>query len=104
PNKEYVKTDASVPFRRVFSMRTFWITLAVGVAVNMSWHFYRVWLPRHLVVDLKFSDRELQYLLIAFYLTADIGSIVSGWIARKLVTERRSVERARKIVVVSAGL
>jgi ACS family hexuronate transporter-like MFS transporter len=104
PNKEDVTTTAAVPFRSVLSMRTFWITLAVGTAVNMSWHFYRVWLPRHLVVDLEFSDRELQYLLIAFYLTADIGSIVSGWIARKLVTERRSVERARKIVVVSAGL
>src|SRR4051812_31486080 len=56
----------AVPFARVFLLRTFWITCAVGVTVNMSWHFYRVWLPRHLVVDLRFTDQQLQYLLIAF--------------------------------------
>lgn len=93
-----------VPFRDVFSMRTFWITLAIGVAVNVCWHFYRVWLPRHLVVDLKFTDRELQYLLIAFYVTADVGSIAIGLLARRLVTPQRSIERARKIVVVFAAL
>ncbi len=97
-------TTAPVPFLDVFSMRTFWITLAVGTAVNMSWHFYRVWLPRHLVVDLQFSDHQLQYLLIAFYLTADVGSIGIGFLTRKLVTAKRSVERARKIVVLGAAL
>jgi len=97
-------TAAAVPFRAIFLMRTFWITLAIGTAVNMSWHFYRVWLPRHLVVDLKFTDQQLQYMLIAFYLTADVGSIAIGFIARKLVTPNRPIERARKIVVMLAAL
>ncbi len=92
-----------VPFRAVFSMRAFWITMAVGVAVNMSWHFYRVWLPRHLVVDLKFDDRQLQYLLIGFYLAADIGSIAIGFLVKKLARHGRSVERARKIVLMFAA-
>ncbi len=92
-----------IPFRQIFTLRTFWITLAVGTAVNMSWHFYRVWLPRHLVVDLKFTDQQLQYLLIAFYLTADLGSIAIGLLARRLVTPERSIERARKIVVLVAA-
>lgn len=95
---------ASIPFTSVFLMRKFWITAAIGVAVNMSWHFYRVWLPRHLVVDLKFTDRELQYLLIAYYLTSDAGSVGIGLLARKLVGPGRSVERARKIVLVVASL
>ena len=93
-----------VPFRAVFSMRTFWITMAMGVAANLAWAFYRVWLPRHLVVDLKFSDKQLQFLLIAFYLTADLGSIAIGFISRKLVGPGRSVERARKLVAVFSGL
>ncbi len=95
---------APVPFSQVFFMRTFWIALAVGTAVNMSWHFYRVWLPRHLVVDFRFTDQELQYLLIAFYLTADVGSIAIGFMVRKLVSPSRSVERARKIVLLFAAL
>ncbi|MEY2881776.1 MAG: hypothetical protein RLZZ15_4156 [Verrucomicrobiota bacterium] len=101
-----VAADAppAIPFAAVFSSRLFWITCAVGVAVNMSWHFYRVWLPRHLLVDLHFTDRQLQYLLIAFFLTADIGSIGIGFLAGRLA-RRFSVERSRKIVLfIGAGL
>jgi len=93
-----------VPFLSVFRLRTFWITMAVGIAVNLAWHLYRVWLPRHLVVDLKFSDNQLQYLLMAYYLVADLGSVVFGFFAKKAITPMRPVERARKLVVVSAAL
>lgn len=102
--EEPTAIERATPFRQVFRMRTFWITFAVGVAVNLSWHFYRVWLPRHFVVDLRFSDRELQYLLIAFYFTADIGGILLGFFARSLARGGRSVERSRKIVVMVAAV
>jgi ACS family hexuronate transporter-like MFS transporter len=96
-------TGPGVPFRQVFLLRSFWITLAVGVAVNISWHFYRVWLPRHLVVDLKFDDQQLQYLLIGFYLAADAGSIGLGFLVRRLARHGRSVARARKLVLLFAA-
>jgi ACS family hexuronate transporter-like MFS transporter len=95
---------ASVPFWAVFGMRRFWITAGVGFSANFTWHLYRVWLPRHLVVDLKFDDHQLQWLLIAFYLTADLGSIVIGYVSRRLVGPGRSVDRARKIIVVVSAL
>jgi ACS family hexuronate transporter-like MFS transporter len=95
---------AGVPFYAVFRLRTFWITMAVGIAVNMAWHLYRVWLPRTLIEDLKFSDEQLQYLLMAYFLTADLGSILFGYIARKVVGPGRPVERARKLVVLLAAL
>jgi ACS family hexuronate transporter-like MFS transporter len=94
----------SVPFFRVFTLRTFWITMAVGIAVNLAWHLYRVWLPRHLVVDLKFTVREQQFLLMAYYLIADLGSIAFGYITKKAITARRPVERARKLVVMIAAV
>ncbi len=97
-------TVVPMPFRSVFLLRTFWIALALCTAVNISWHFYRVWLPRHLVVDLKFTDQQLQYLLIAFFLAADVGSILIGYLARKLVTPYRSIERARKFILIVASL
>jgi ACS family hexuronate transporter-like MFS transporter len=95
---------APVPFFSVFSMRTFWITMAVGIAVNLAWHLYRVWLPRHLVVDLKFTDNQLQYLLMAYYLVADLGSVVFGYFAKKAVTPDRPVEKARKLIIIVASL
>jgi ACS family hexuronate transporter-like MFS transporter len=90
-------------FRQIFFLRTFWLSVSMGIAANLSWHFYRVWLPRHLVVDLGFTDRQLQYLLIAFYLTADAGSILIGLLARRMTGPGRSVERARKIVLLGAA-
>ncbi|HVU51184.1 MAG TPA: MFS transporter [Polyangia bacterium] len=94
-----------VPFWAVLRMRRFWITMGVGFSANFTWHLYRVWLPRHLVVDLRFDDRQLQWLLIAFYRTAALGSVVIGYLSRRLVGPGRSVDRARKIVVVvSAAL
>jgi ACS family hexuronate transporter-like MFS transporter len=93
-----------VPFYKVFGMRRFWITAAVGFTANFTFHLYRVWLPRHLVVDHKFTDRQLQGLLIAYYMTADLGSVVIGFVSRRLVRPGRSVERARKIVVVLSAL
>ncbi len=99
-----VATAAPVPFFSVFRLRTFWITMAVGIAVNLAWHLYRVWLPRHLVVDLKFTDYQLQYLLMGYYLAADLGSILFGWITKKVISSGKPVERARKMVVVIAAL
>jgi ACS family hexuronate transporter-like MFS transporter len=97
--------EATRPFVEVFLHRRFWITFAVGVAVNMAWHFYRVWLPRHLEVDLHFKPKpDVQVLLMAFYLVSDVGSIAIGLLARRLVRPGRSVERTRKIVVVLAAL
>jgi ACS family hexuronate transporter-like MFS transporter len=93
-----------VPFFAVFRMRRFWITAAVGFTANFTFHLYRVWLPRHLVVDLKFTDRQLQGLLIAFYMTADLGSVVIGLVSRRLVRPGRSVDRVRKIVVVLSAM
>jgi MFS family permease len=97
-------TVVHAPFTDVFRLRTFWITMAVGIAVNLAWHLYRVWLPRHFVVDLKFDDAQLQYLLMGYFLTADLGSIVFGFFTKKLVTPARPVERARKVVVLTAAL
>jgi len=93
-----------VPFSSVFKLRTFWITMAVGIAVNMAWHLYRVWLPRHLDVDLKFNGQQVQYLLMAYYLVADLGSIAFGYLAKKVIGPSRPVERARKIVVLLAAV
>jgi MFS family permease len=104
PPEDHPSSAPPVPFIQVFSLRTFWITMAVGIAVNMAWHLYRVWLPRHLIKDLKFDDKDLQYLQIAYFLTADLGSIFFGYVAKKVTTAGRPVERARKLVVLLAAL
>ena len=76
-------------FLRVLERRQFWITLAVGVTVNICWHFYRVWLPRFLDVDLKLSNHDIQLTLMAFYLAADVGSLSAGYLTAPPHLRRR---------------
>jgi ACS family hexuronate transporter-like MFS transporter len=96
--------EPPVPFLQIFGMRQFWITLAVGIAVNICWHFYRIWLTLFLNVDLKFSQREIQWLLIGFFIAADLGSMASGYMTRRLVYAGYSVERSRKLVMLGSSL
>jgi ACS family hexuronate transporter-like MFS transporter len=103
PKDEIVQP--SIPFLEVFGLRKFWITFAIGLTVNIAWHFYRVWLPRHLEVDLGYDPKKnLQFLLMAFFTCSDLGSIATGFIARRLARTSSSVERSRKIVLMLAAL
>jgi MFS transporter, ACS family, hexuronate transporter len=87
----------------LFRLRQFWIALGVGIAVNICWHFYRVWLPRFLDVDLKLSGNQILLVLSGFFLAADVGSIGAGYLTRRLASAGWSVERARKIVLLIAA-
>jgi ACS family hexuronate transporter-like MFS transporter len=90
-------------FAQVLLSRAFWVTMAVGIAVNICWHFYRVWLPRFLDVDLHLSQRQVQLVLAGFFVAADLGSLGSGYLTRRLVDAGSSVEWSRKIVLLAAA-
>ncbi|HXX94716.1 MAG TPA: MFS transporter [Planctomycetota bacterium] len=99
------RVQPSIPFWRVLGLRRFWITFAIGMAVNVAWHFYRVWLPRHLDVDLHFDPHtRMQDVLMVFYTLADLGSIATGFAARRFARISPSIERSRKVVLLGAAL
>ncbi len=91
------------PMWGMFQQPTFWITLGVGIAVNLGWHFYRTWMPRYFEVDLKLSQREIQWSLAGFFLAADLGSMAAGYATRRLTRSGFTVERSRKIVLLAAA-
>lgn len=95
--------NGPVTFAQVLRLRTFWIALAVSLAVNFCWHFYRTWLPRFLDVDLKMSSSQIQWVLAGFFVAADLGSLSSGYLARRLTYHGLSVERSRKLVMLGAA-
>jgi ACS family hexuronate transporter-like MFS transporter len=101
-NKEAAKNE--LPFFRIFTMRIFWIALGVGLAVNIVWHMYRVWLPRLLDVEFKFTHVQIQYALATFFVIADLGGMFTGWITRKIIHNGMETERARRMVLLVTGL
>lgn len=92
------------PFVHIFATRRFWIAMVVAITVNVCWHFYRVWLPRFLNVDLKFSQQDIQWILMGFFLAADLGAMVGGYATRRLTYAGFSVPRSRSIVLFASAL
>jgi ACS family hexuronate transporter-like MFS transporter len=111
-------------FWRLFSYRTLWITLAVGVTVNIFWHFCRVWLPRYLEKDLGLgflgageaaavplpwgtwvlTPADVGLLIQSgFYVAADVGSLLAGYATRRIIQAGWPVERARKLVALGTS-
>ena len=88
-----------VPFLRVMAMKRFWIVFLYGAAINLTWHFYRLWFSPMFTDERHATSADVQWYLMSFYIAADIGSMVSGWITRKLTTAHRSVVQARRMVM-----
>lgn len=101
PNSRAV---ASSRFVDVFAMKLFWICLITGVCVNLCWHFYNQWFPRYLTEEIQLSGRKEQWILAGFYVCADLGSMASGWMTRKLARSGYTVETARKRVMFGLGV
>jgi ACS family hexuronate transporter-like MFS transporter len=91
--------EPAPPFVHVFLLRRFWLALAASISVNLFWHFFNIWLPRLLERDQGLSPHDLQYVLVGFYLSADLGSMGAGYLTRRLTHAGLSVERSRKVMM-----
>ncbi len=89
---------------RVLAGPLFWICLVSATGVNVCWHFYTIWFPRYLDVDLRVDGRTVQYILAGFFVAADAGSLTAGWLARRLARGGWPVERARQVVMTALAL
>lgn len=88
----------------LFVNRKVWVAIFVGLCVNVFWHFFRTWLPRIYDKDLHITGRNLQLLLALFYICADVGGMLAGYITRRLANTGRPVYRARQLVMFGTGI
>jgi ACS family hexuronate transporter-like MFS transporter len=96
---------AATPFRAVFRDRRFWLTVAVVLAVNTSWHTFRVWMPLFLQKRRGYTEIEFQYFSIAYYVAADIGTWAVGLAVLGMTKRGRPLHQARMIgFAASVGL
>jgi ACS family hexuronate transporter-like MFS transporter len=66
-------------FTQVFRDRRFWGLLIAVVALNVTWHGYRTWLPLYLVEQRKYTEAEMSRFTTLYYLIADVGSWTVGF-------------------------
>lgn len=99
--------DPNAPAARyadVFRDPRFWALLGMVIAVNITWHTYRTWLPKYLQEARGYTEADMTGLTTVYYLLADVGSWTVGLLT--LVLMRRYAiagHNARLIAYLGCG-
>lgn len=88
----------------LFANRRFWILVVLVVAINLTWHFFRVWLPLYLEEYRGYDRADVQWFSMAYYLATDAGSLSAGFAALWLVRRGLSVHQSRVVVFAACSV
>ena len=91
-------------YATLLSRRETWALLLGKFLTDPVWWFYLYWLPGFLYQTYGLNLTELGLPLIAIYLSADVGSVGGGWLSSGLLARGWSVNRARKVAMLTCAL
>lgn len=95
--------EVSTTSRGAF-VRRFLVLAAIVVAINLCWHFYRVWLPKMLREQYDYSRGAVNYFTSAFYVATDVGCLGAGAAVKALAGRGWSVESSRAATFLACAL
>jgi ACS family hexuronate transporter-like MFS transporter len=81
--------------------------LALGilvVALNLTWHFFRAWLPKMLEEYYGYGAATVRYFTAGYYLAAGLGCILAGFAVKLLTPRLMAVHRARLTIFLACAL
>jgi ACS family hexuronate transporter-like MFS transporter len=88
--------------RRTF-FRRFWVLAVLVVNINITWHFFRAWLPLFLMNQHGYSLAAVSWFSTAYYLATDAGSLTAGFVTLALARSW-PVHTSRVIVFTACAL
>jgi ACS family hexuronate transporter-like MFS transporter len=82
------------------------VCAAMVIAINMSWHFWRAWLPQFLHTTHGYSATAINYVTFSYFVAADIGCIGVGLLAKSMARRGWSVFASRTLLyaICAAGV
>jgi ACS family hexuronate transporter-like MFS transporter len=91
-------------FVEVFRDPRFWALAAAVVAINITWHGYRTWLPLFLQDQRGYTLEEMSAFTTLYYLLADAGSWAVGIFTLVLCRRGIGVHASRLLAFLSCSL
>ncbi len=85
-------------------IRRFLTLCVVVVAINLTWHFFRVWLPKMLQEYHGYPAATVRYFTAAYYIATDLGCITAGLAVKLLTARRMAVHTARMTLFLACAL
>jgi ACS family hexuronate transporter-like MFS transporter len=84
--------------------RRFLALAVVVIVINLCWQFFRAWMPKMLREEYRYSAEQVQYFSIAYYVAADAGCLLIGFLTRHLAGRGLSVHGARLTTFLACSL
>jgi ACS family hexuronate transporter-like MFS transporter len=76
-------------------VRMFAVLVVVVIAINLTWQYYRVWLPKLLEEQHGYTKQQVGWFTSAYYVATDVGCIAVGFAVKWLTQRGWEVHAAR---------
>jgi ACS family hexuronate transporter-like MFS transporter len=94
----------STPWGRLLPLKS---TIGLGLTRFISdwvWWFFLFWLPKFLNDAYGITLNKIGLPLIVIYVVSSAGGIAGGWLSSKMIRSGRSLDNARKTVILICGI
>ena len=105
----YIRSDPAepsvrVPWRVLLRHREMWAFAIGKFLTDPIWWLYLFWVPDFLNRNYGLDLQSVGPPLVMIYLMADVGSIGGGWLSSSLMKRGSTLNRARKIAMLTSAL
>ena len=99
------RRETKVRWRDLFAFKQTWGLFLTRVVADPVWWFYLFWLPKYLQEERGFSIEMVALTAWIPFLTADVGSMLGGYVSGHLIKNGMPpVEARKRVMLVSAML
>lgn len=76
-------------------LRRYAALIVVVIVINLTWQYFRVWLPKMLEQYHGYSPSQVRWIVAAYYIATDVGCICAGAAVKLLASRGFNVHAAR---------
>ena len=79
------------------------VLVVIVLTINLTWQYFRVWLPKFLQETHGTTEDETAWFTSAYYCAAEVGCITVGVAVKWLIVRGWEVHRARRLLFTAAA-
>ena len=102
PRSTNVPQDDS--FLAAVLSRRFAVLVFSGIAINVAWHLFRVWLPLFLRNGRGYSEAATLDFNFAYHLATDVGCLAAGFLTTYLCRRGLTAVVSRSVTFTACGI
>jgi ACS family hexuronate transporter-like MFS transporter len=96
------RDDTRLP--RPLFLRRYIVLIVLVVTINITWHYFRAWLPLFLQKVHDYSEAEKDWFILLYYVVTDIGTLTAGFVTLQLAQHGLPVHWSRVAVFAVCAL